>query len=242
MNNLALLQSLCSYRKYHSFFGKTRVQRYLWTAHSGLFSAWKLAFLVCRVFPECNSQGTACPRWLSHVPPATRFHSRHYRDAHVMILTCIPLHTEKTEILITAGPGGKTACAVLHAQCALQDVLHMALGHRTSVTNSWWWRSLLLAPTSCQKLRTYVGSCLPKITARRSTIFLSDGRNETWSSFLVNKLVEPLHGWVCMAYCTLIRDLLSDTQVGVPSIWRNSILSTVLYSEGSNKQHLNYTS
>lgn len=68
----AILQSLCSYRKYHSFFCKTRVQRYLWMAHSGLFTAWKLTFLVCRVSLECNSERRACPRWLSHVLPTRR--------------------------------------------------------------------------------------------------------------------------------------------------------------------------
>ena len=122
VNGTALLQSPCSYRKYHSSFCKTRVQRYLLIGHSGLFSAWKLMFLVCRVSLECNREGRACRIWLSHMPPAMCSHSRHYNDECVMVLTWKPLHVEEPVILTAAGPGGHglrcAACPVWAPGCA----------------------------------------------------------------------------------------------------------------------------
>lgn len=47
----ALLQSLCSYRKYHSSFCDTRVQRCLWMARSGLLSAWKANISALQSLP-----------------------------------------------------------------------------------------------------------------------------------------------------------------------------------------------
>lgn len=99
MNNWYSFIALCSYRKYHSCFCKMRVQRYLQMAHSGPVSAGKLTFLVCRVSLGCNSEGRACPRSLSHMPPAMCSHSHHYRDARIMVLTWKPLHIEEPAIL-----------------------------------------------------------------------------------------------------------------------------------------------
>lgn len=55
---------------------------------------------------------------------------------HIMVLTWKPLHIEdhwSSSQLTLVG----TACVVLHACCGLQDMLCMALGHRTTFASSW---------------------------------------------------------------------------------------------------------